>query len=129
MHIPFLNTVNPIQSIINKTRSPKENAKAKRKVKQTRCESCYRRNEKRCLLLGALHLPVLCPLLSDIRGGNTHIYKYMSTILWSMECDSSVTYRQISPKRPKCLHPLEAFNSTSNRRKQIPKLILWSLFK
>lgn len=74
LHIPFSNTVNIIQSIINKTRRRKENAKAKRKVKQTRCESCYRRNEKRCLLLGALHLPV--PYYLPF-GGNTHIQIYV----------------------------------------------------
>lgn len=119
-----------MQSIIKKTRSRKENAKPKRKVKETRCESCYRRNEKRCLLLGPRFICLSLCVLSDIRGKYAYTYKYMSTSLWSMECDSSVTYRQITPKRPKCLlHPLEAFNSTSNRHKQIPKLILWSLFK
>lgn len=128
MHIPFSNTVNTMQSIINKTRSRKENAKAKRKVKETRCESCYRRNEKRCLLLGALHLLVLCAIW---HSGEIRIYIqiYVNIIMehgvWQ-QCNLSPNH----PKKTQCLlHPLEAFNSTSNRHKQIPKLILWSLFK
>lgn len=61
--------------------------------------------------------PAICHL------GEIRIYKYMYVNIimehgvWQ-HCNLSPT---ITPKKTQCLHPLEAFNSTSNRHKQIPQ--------